>query len=139
MHDVERGSTRRTTMKSNHMKWIAAALTTTALGLGGGVANAAECQLRNIAFVSAVSDGRLVVNAELWDAVTGKQLGYLANSTYCKVNATYNGITAATCQAWLSTAMTAMLANKKIYITANACTPGNGVNLSSIGYFGLNN
>lgn len=98
----------------------------------------AECHLRNLAFVSVVADGRLVVNAELWDLTNGVQAGYLANSTYCSVNGGWNGISAQTCQAWFSTAMTAFMANKKIYITADACTAGNGTSLSNIGYFGLN-
>jgi hypothetical protein len=116
-------------------------LIATALTLGlTTAAQAAECQLRNINFVSTVSDGRLVVNAEIW-SFNGSQwvsVGNLGNSTYCNVNSSLNGISAATCKNWYQMAMAAMLANKKIYITANACTAGNGVNLSGLGYFGLN-
>jgi hypothetical protein len=127
-------------MKRTSLLQAAVALATVmTVGFTANAAHAAECQLRNIGFVSAVSDGRLVINAEMWNAATGQQLGYLANATYCSVAGTYNGISPETCKAWLSTAMTAMVANKKIYITAPTCTVGNGVSLSGIGYFGLNN
>lgn len=110
------------------------------LGVSASTVQAAECQLRNINFVSTVSDGRMVVNAELWSISGGAWVsaGQLGNSTYCNVNSVHNNISPTTCKAWYQTALTAMMSNKKIYITANACTPGNGVNLSGIGYFGLN-
>lgn len=103
----------------------------------GGVASAAECTLRNITFVGVVGDGRLVVNADIHNS-GGTKLGALANSTFCRVNTTHNNIASQTCQAWNSTAMTAFLSYKKIYITADSCTVGNGVALTNIGYFGIN-
>jgi hypothetical protein len=126
-------------MKSLKRLLIALALT---FGLSTSAAQAAECQLRNLDFVSTVNSGYLVVNAEMWGISNGAwtKLGNLANVTYCSVNGTYNGISAATCKNWYQLALATMLANKKIYITANACTVGNGpsFNLTNIGYFGLN-
>lgn len=104
---------------------------------GSGVAAAAECTLRNIQFVGVVGDGRLVVNADIYSG-SGTKLGALANSTFCRVSATHNNIASQTCQAWHSTAMTAFLSYKKVYVTADACSVGNGVNLANIGYFGIN-
>lgn len=126
-------------MKS--IKVFALALTLAlSLGFSAATAHAAECQLRNLNFVSIVNDGRLVVNSELWSIGSGGWVnaGQLGNSTYCNITSTHNNISPTTCKAWYQTALTAMMSNKKIYITATACTPGNGVNLSGIGYFGLN-
>lgn len=102
-------------------------------------AAAAECQLRNLGFAGVINDGRLVINAEIWNPSNNTQIGYLANATYCRVNTTYGSITAPTCQAWHSIATAAMLSAKRIYVTADACTVGNGVSMSNIGMFGLNN
>lgn len=126
-------------MKSIKAVTLALALT---VGIGAaGSAQAAECHLRNINFVSTVNDGRLVVNSEMWNytASTGWTfVGQLANSTYCKMDGSMNGISGQTCKNWYQLALTAMLTNKKVYVTAASCIAGNGVNLSSVGYFGLN-
>lgn len=120
------------------MKMLVATLAVT-LGLAG-TAQAAECQLRNLNFVSTVNDGRLVVNSEMW-TFNGSAWGFvgqLGNSTYCKMDGSWNGISGQTCKNWYQLALTAMVTNKKVYVTAASCPAGNGVNLSSVGYFGLN-
>lgn len=53
-------------MKSIKMLALTLAVALT-LGVTAATAQAAECQLRNLSFVSTVADGRMVVNAELWN------------------------------------------------------------------------
>src|SRR5258708_18222589 len=113
--------------RSSLVRVAAFALTFALAGLTSRAATAAaECRLRIVGFVGVLSDGRLVINAEMWNAANGTQLGYLANSTYCKVNATYGSISSTTCQAWQSIATAAMLSARKLYLTADSCTVGNG-------------
>jgi hypothetical protein len=105
----------------------------------GRAAQAADCQLRALQFVGIVNDGRLVINAEMWDGATGAKVGWLGNVSYCQVNTTFNGISPQTCQAWQSIATAAMLAGKKVYVNASSCPAGNGIALPGLSMLGLNN
>lgn len=102
-----------------------------------GIAHAAVgCQIRAINFVGVTSYGGLVIGGEMWNDANAK-LGTFGNVTFCDVDAIYNGIDPQTCRAWHATATAAMLAGKKIYITANSCPVGVGGTLSGLSIFGL--
>src|SRR4051794_37624062 len=102
-----------------------------ALIAGAGVAHAADCQLRNIQFVGIHPDGRLMINAEMWDLATNTKVGTLGNATFCRVNTTFGTISSETCRAWQATATAAMLAGKKIYLNQTSCQTGNGVTVTT--------
>jgi hypothetical protein len=106
-----------------------------------GSASAAECQLRNLSFVSVTNAGEMRINSEIWNPSTGAFLGNIANTTFCNVNTTLNGVTAQSCRNWYQVALTAMITERKIYLTASnpSCPVGNPVTFTGLGYFGLNN
>jgi len=108
-------------------------------------AEAAGCLLQNIDFVSIISDGTLIINAEeVGDGATG----LLINAPYCNVNTPTNGISVQVCHNWYQAAVTAMLSNKRIFFSlpGNVCPTGNpGADppvaihppLTGLSYFGI--